>query len=261
LKKAKEGGNQAEINKFSRRLVRVTREQNEECKRLLKLMGVPSVDAAGEAEAQCAQLCRDGHVFATATEDMDALTFGTPKLLRHMTFSEARKMAIVEVELKAVLEQTELTMDQFIDFCILCGCDYTMAIRGIGPKSAYKLIKKHGNIEGVLANINKDKYKIDENAFLYKEARVLFKKPDLAETKNVKFTWAPPDEEGLVEFLCKEKGFEETRVRNAVKKLRKARTKGSQKRLESFFGPVTVTKRKKAPVKERKKAGKKKAKK
>uniref|UniRef100_A0A7S2TXG7 Flap endonuclease 1 n=1 Tax=Lotharella oceanica TaxID=641309 RepID=A0A7S2TXG7_9EUKA len=260
LKKAKESGDQAEINKFSRRLVRVTREQNEECKRLLKLMGVPSVDAAGEAEAQCAQLCKEGHVFGTATEDMDALTFGTPKLLRHMTFSEARKAAIVEIELKTVLEQTGLTMDQFIDFCILCGCDYTMAIRGIGPKSAYKLIKKHGNIEGVLENLNKDKYKIDSNAFLFKEARELFRKPDVSDTKNIKLTWAPPDEEGLVEFLCKEKGFEEGRVRNAVKKLRKARNKGSQKRLESFFGPVTITKRKKAPVKEKKK-GKKKAKK
>eukprot|EP00469_Lotharella_globosa_P006008 CAMPEP_0167800014 /NCGR_PEP_ID=MMETSP0111_2-20121227/17453_1 /TAXON_ID=91324 /ORGANISM="Lotharella globosa, Strain CCCM811" /LENGTH=136 /DNA_ID=CAMNT_0007695141 /DNA_START=37 /DNA_END=447 /DNA_ORIENTATION=+ len=136
-----------------------------------------------------------------------------------------------------------------------------MAIRGIGPKSAYKLIKKHGNIEGVLENINRDKFKIDENAFLYKQARELFRKPDVADTKNIKLTWAPPNEEGLVEFLCKEKGFEETRVRNAVKKLRKARTKGSQKRLESFFGPVTVTKRKKPPVKEKKKAGKKKARK
>ncbi len=39
--------------------VRVTREHNEECRRLLKLMGVPVLEAPGEAEAQCAQLCKD----------------------------------------------------------------------------------------------------------------------------------------------------------------------------------------------------------
>jgi hypothetical protein len=37
--------------------------------------------------------------YAVATEDMDALTFGTPILLRHMTFSESRKMPIVEFDL------------------------------------------------------------------------------------------------------------------------------------------------------------------
>eukprot|EP00472_Partenskyella_glossopodia_P011120 CAMPEP_0197515618 /NCGR_PEP_ID=MMETSP1318-20131121/694_1 /TAXON_ID=552666 /ORGANISM="Partenskyella glossopodia, Strain RCC365" /LENGTH=372 /DNA_ID=CAMNT_0043064039 /DNA_START=27 /DNA_END=1145 /DNA_ORIENTATION=- len=260
LKKAQESGTQEDINKFSRRLVRVTREQNEDCKQLLALMGVPFVSAAGEAEAQCAALCKAGLVYATATEDMDALTFGTPKMVRHLTYSEARKMDIVEINLKRVLEQMEFTMDQFIDFCILCGCDYTMAIRGIGPKSAYKLIKEHKNIEGVLANINKERYKIDENAFLFKEARELFKKPDLTGIENISLKWRDPDVEGLVKFLCTEKGFDETRVRSSIVRLKKAKHKGSQKRLESFFGPVTVTKRKKAPLKKGKNAKKKKKK-
>ena len=42
--------------------MRVTREHNEECKRLLRLMGVPVLEAPTEAEAQCAQLCKDGLV-------------------------------------------------------------------------------------------------------------------------------------------------------------------------------------------------------
>ena len=47
-------------------------------KHLLRLMGIPVVEAPGEAEAQCAELVKGGKVFATGTEDMDALTFGTP---------------------------------------------------------------------------------------------------------------------------------------------------------------------------------------
>ncbi|GAB5353448.1 hypothetical protein AAMO2058_000037200 [Amorphochlora amoebiformis] len=252
LKAAKEAGNQEDINKFSRRLVRVTKEQNEDCKKLLTLMGIPVIQAAGEAEAQCAALAKAGLVYATATEDMDALTFGTPKLVRHLTFSEARGAEIVEIDLKKALEGMELDMNQFIDFCILCGCDYTLSIRGIGPKSAYKLIKQHGTIEKVLDNINKEKYKIDPEAFLYKEARKLFQDPDISDVKNVTLKWSPPDEEALVKFMVEEKGFDEVRIRNGIKKLIKAKGKGSQKRLESFFGPVTVTKRKKPQEKKKK---------
>lgn len=47
-----------------------------------------------EAEAQCAELVKTGKVYAVGTEDMDALTFGSTVLLRHLTFSEARKMPI-----------------------------------------------------------------------------------------------------------------------------------------------------------------------
>lgn len=57
-------------------------------------MGVPIVEAPCEAEAQCAELVRKGKAYATATEDMDALTFGSKMLVRHMTFSEAKKMPI-----------------------------------------------------------------------------------------------------------------------------------------------------------------------
>lgn len=49
-----------------------------------------------------------GKVYATATEDMDALTFGSNVLLRHLTFSETRKMPIQEIHLDKVLEGLKL---------------------------------------------------------------------------------------------------------------------------------------------------------
>lgn len=64
--------------------LQVTKEQNDEAKKLLKLMGVPVIEAPCEAEAQCAALVRSGRAFATASEDMDALTFGSNILLRQM---------------------------------------------------------------------------------------------------------------------------------------------------------------------------------
>jgi len=109
---AKETGTAEEVEKFSRRTVRVTREHNAECQRLLKLMGVPFIVAPTEAEAQCAVLARAGKVYAAASEDMDTLTFGSPVLLRHLTFSEQRKMPIQEFALDKVLQGLEMEMDQ-----------------------------------------------------------------------------------------------------------------------------------------------------
>lgn len=158
LKTATEEGNQEEMDKFHRRLVKVTKEHSEESMRLLQLMGIPVVQAPGEAEAQCAALCKSGKVWATATEDMDALTFGSSVLLRHMTFSAARKVPIAEYQLQKVLEELQLSMEQFIDVCILSGCDYAETIKGIGGGRALQLIRKHGNIEGVLQAIDTEKY-------------------------------------------------------------------------------------------------------
>lgn len=242
LEQAEEAGVTEDVNKYKRRLVKVTREHNDECKQLLKLMGVPYVEAPCEAEAQCAALVKAGKAFATATEDMDGLTFGSNLLLRHMTFSEARKMPIKEFHLNRVLEDLGLTHEEFIDLCILLGCDYCESIKGIGPKKAFDLIKTHRNIESIIEKIDKKKYKIPDD-WLFKEARELFKAPEVANANELELKWTEPDEEALIKFLCGDKGFSEDRVKNGVKKLMKGRHGSTQGRLDNFFtvvqkGPV-----------------------
>jgi len=197
-------------------------------------MGVPVIEAPCEAEAQCAALCAAGKVFATGTEDMDALTFGTALLLRNLNLSEAQKKPIVEIDLKKVLEGLGLSMDQFIDFCILSGCDYCHTIRGIGPKRAYELIKKHRSLEVVLKNLDPAKYPIPEN-FNYQGARELFKNPQVIPPDQVEMVWGPPDEQGLLQYLVTEKGFSEDRVKKGIQKLNKARGSAVQGRLDGFF--------------------------
>lgn len=112
LDKATEAGDAGEMDKFNRRLVRVTKQHNAEAKELLALMGVPYIDAPCEAEAQCAAMVKAGKVYASATEDMDALTFGTNILLRHLTFSEARKMPVQEFFYDKILSEMEFTKEQ-----------------------------------------------------------------------------------------------------------------------------------------------------
>lgn len=234
LDKAKEEGDMEEVDKQNRRLVKVTKDHVNEVKVLLKHMGIPYVDAPCEAEAQCAELVKAGKVYAAGTEDMDALTFGTNILLRHLTFSEARKMPIKEFHVANVLEGFELDHDQFVDLCILLGCDYVDKIRGIGPKKAIELIRKHKSIEAILENIDTKKYPPPEN-WMFTEARRLFKTPDVTPASECDLKWEKPDEEGLVAYMCGEKGFGEDRIRNGCKKLLKGRGGATQGRLDSFF--------------------------
>ena len=101
-KEAEAEGDVAEVNRMSKRTARATPQHNAECKRLLRLMGVPVLEAPAEAEAQCAELARAGRVHAVATEDMDALCCGAPVLVRRLTMSEARKQPILEYRLDKV---------------------------------------------------------------------------------------------------------------------------------------------------------------
>jgi flap endonuclease-1 len=234
LEKAAEAGDQAEVDKMNRRLVKVTKVHNQEAKDLLKLMGVPFVDAVSEAEAQCSALVKAGKVFGVATEDMDALTFGANVLLRHMTFSEARKMPVQEIHYEKVLKGLELETNEFIDLCILMGCDYCETIRGIGPKRAYELIKKHKSIEEIIKNIDTKKYEIPEN-WNYQRARELFVEPEIAPVETIELKWTNPDEDGLVKYLCGDKQFNEDRVRSGAQKIAKSMKTATQGRLDSFF--------------------------
>ncbi|TKR95343.1 hypothetical protein L596_009524 [Steinernema carpocapsae] len=239
LAEATEKGDTETIEKFERRLVKVSPAHNDECKRLLRLMGVPVVDAPCEAEAQCAALARAGKVFATATEDMDALTFGSTVLLRHMTFSEAKKMPIKEFDLSKVLREMDFTHEQFIDLCILLGCDYCPTIRGIGPKRAFELMQQYGSIESILENIDTKKYVPPEN-WKFAEARQLFLKPEVSEGDVVTLEWKSPDTEGIVAYMVGEKNFNEDRIRGALAKLQKSRQNAQQGRIDSFFTSSTT---------------------
>jgi flap endonuclease-1 len=242
LDEATEKGNTEDIDRFNKRLVRATPQHNEDCKELLRLMGVPAITAPCEAEASCAELAKGGRVFAAGTEDMDALTFGVPVLYRRLTVSPAKKIPILEIRLERALQELELTHEQFVDLCILCGCDYCDSIRGVGPKKAFAGIKEHKTIENFVEALQKSKSKgivipdewLGENP-IYKGARERFIRPEVVDAKEAELKWREPQETELLDFLVKKHGFQEDRVLSAITRLKKTKSTQSQKRLDSFF--------------------------
>jgi flap endonuclease-1 len=129
---------------------------------------------------------------------------------------------------------------------------------------ALALIRKHGSLEAVLESLDPEKHKVPAD-FDYVAARRLFAEPNVlrgAEVPPLRF--GAPDVEGLVQFLVREKSFDEKRVRAAVERIVAAKGKASQGRLESFFKAAprpegaagAGAKRKEAPAEAKGKGGK-----
>lgn len=56
------------------------------------------------------------------------------------------------------LTRTRPPSAQFVDLCILCGCDYLPSVRGVGPKKALQGIKKFGSLEAFLDSLDATKF-------------------------------------------------------------------------------------------------------
>jgi flap endonuclease-1 len=212
----------------------------EDSKRLLSLMGLPWIQAPSEGEAQAAHLTKRGHSGYCASQDYDSLLFGAPRLLRNVTISGRRKLpsknvyvdVVPEVvELANVLKECGITYEQLIDVGILIGTDFNPdGIKGLGPKTALKLIKEHGTIENALPHFKNAEFPAEPQRI-----REIFLHPKV--TDYYKLEWAEPDIEGIVNFLVREKDFSEDRVRKALEKMRQGTKKLKGKTtLEKWFG-------------------------
>jgi flap endonuclease-1 len=155
-KEALAQGDMELARKMAGRTIRVDEKMKNDAMKMLEFMGVPVIQAPCEAEAQCAELCKNDKVFATGTEDMDALTFGTKYLLRGFN---SKKEPMMQICLDTVLKGFDMNMDEFIDLCIICGCDYSSTIQGIGPVKAFKFMAECKNIEAVIERVISDNKK------------------------------------------------------------------------------------------------------
>jgi len=117
---------------------------------LCKHLSIPYYVAHQEAESFSTYLCKTNQVELVITEDSDVLAYGCPVWISNV----GTNGNCTEVRIDDVLRQMEFTMEQFIDFCILCGTDFNETIKGVGSVSAYKAIKEFQTIEAFLASKN-----------------------------------------------------------------------------------------------------------
>ena len=200
---------------------RLTREMKEDAQRLLGLLGIPWVQAPSEAEAQAASLASQGAAWAVSSKDYDALLFGAPRLARFVGIrgreylpskGVSRIVPPELIDLAAMLEALGLTRRQLVEAAILVGTDFNEGVRGVGPKTAVKLLRAHGSLEELPAKV-RDALPADAD-----EARAWFLAPEVEASPEVHSSRL--DYEAAIEFLCAERGFSEERVRSALDRLR-----------------------------------------
>lgn len=201
---------------------RLTREMIGEAKELLRFMGVPTVQAPSEGEAQAAHMAATSPaVWAAASKDYDSLLFGAPRLVRFLTISGKeflpsrgtfRAIEPETIELPRLLDGWHIDREGLIDLALLVGTDFNDGVKGIGPKKALKLVQEHGRIEHMPAPIRES---LGDPAIIG-EARRIYLAPDVSSSFDIRQT--KPDLDGLVRFLCDDHEFGRARVTAAIER-------------------------------------------
>jgi flap endonuclease-1 len=212
---AVEAGDHAEAYKQARTATRIDAAVIRSAQRLLELLGIPWLTAPSEGEAQAARMAADGAVAYAVSQDYDALLFGAPDLARNLTISGRRRLhgrtVVVEPErirLDEVLDGLGLSREQLVQVGILVGTDFNEGLRGVGPKTALKLVRE-GRFEETVAGRMPG---FDPTPILS-----FFLEPPV--TRDYVLDWRAPDPDGLRAMLCGEYSFSAERVDTALARL------------------------------------------
>ena len=234
---AAERGDVEEMRKYAQAALELTPEMVEDAKRIIELMGVPWVQAPSEGEAQAAHMAARGDVWAAASQDYDSLLFGSPRLVRNVTITGKRKLpgkdVYVEVKpevisLQDMLSSLGITREQLVLIGILVGTDYNPGgIRGVGPKRALELVKRHPSIESLERAV---KWEFDVSM---REIYEFFLNPPVTDEYDVELK--KPDAEGLIRFMVDEHEFSEKRVRKVINEITEAYKRLAGGGLEAWF--------------------------
>lgn len=125
------------VDRLERQTAPITNHQREQAWDIVKMMGLPTFQADGEAEALCAYMCIHGYVDAVLTEDTDVLAYGTPWMLAFKDYKLSDEK-VKGIYLPDVLDILGYDMDEFRDLCILLSCDYNKRVKGYPPTKSGK---------------------------------------------------------------------------------------------------------------------------
>ena len=231
LKKAKKEGNEDAMKTYASQASKLEDYMIEDAKLLLTYLGIPWIQAPSEGEAQAAYMAKKGDVWAVGSQDMDALLFGAPKLVRNMTISGRRKLPGKNIYVNVVPElieksQINFSQKELIVVGLLVGTDFNPhGIKGIGPVGAKKLVEEYG-----VDAINEVEWK--EEWPSPKTLIDFFTKPP--KTNDYKLSWKNPDWDAALDFLVSKNDFSEKRVGKALNPFKQSLKKGKQTGLDDW---------------------------
>ena len=198
-----------------------------ESKLLLGALGVPCINSPASAESQCAQLVKNNIAHYSNSQDFDSLLFGCPRVVQNLSKSLRRKVqgrwsyqkiTPLTIDLKENLKRLGTDQFQLVDMALMIGTDYFPGIKNIGPKHAYKFIKKHRFVENVM---KEEKGSYDFSALsseVIARVRKIFLLPEVL-MEYPHLGWNFPSEHQTLNILCEDHHLNRERVESNLKKL------------------------------------------
>ena len=241
FEKAKEKEDLELMKKYAARTSRLTIEMIDEAKKLVEAFGLPVIEAPSEAEAQASLIVKNNDAFALATNDADALLFEAPRIVRNLNMAgKKKKINTLSYEtikpdfivLEENLKHLGIKQEQLIALAMLIGTDYNNGgIKGIGPKTALKLVKEYKtNLEALFKEVKWG------NFFDFSWEVVFDLIKNMPVDGHYHLKWKEVDEEKIMKLLVDKHDFSEERVKNQIEDLVEGNKKKNQKGLGEFFG-------------------------
>jgi flap endonuclease-1 len=245
FEKAKEAGDMEMMRSKAMATTRITKEIAESGRELLELMGVACIKAPSEGEAQCSRMAANGLVYAAGSQDYDTMLFGSPLVIRNLTFSGRRKLPMKNVyvnvepeimELQRTLEGLGINRKQLIWLGILMGTDFNDGVDGVGPKTALKIAKASAcikEVEDYVTGKLRKSFELD-----IREVEELFEKPEVREmdvSEVAALLKQRCDVEGTVKFMCDEHGFSKERMSKALERIGAGAINTKQSGIDSWL--------------------------
>ena len=226
------------MRKYGGRFAFLNEEMVEQAKELIEALGLPVVQAPSEGEAQAAHIVKQGRAWAVVSQDFDSLVHGADRLVRNLSVAGKRKkvgaMAYQTIkpeiiDLSKNLNNLGIDQDKLIALAMLVGTDYNPAgIKGIGPKTAIKLVKEFNDFDDLFKHVKWDEqYELPWTDIFY-----AFKKMKVTDDYNIHFEM--PDKQKIISLLVDKHDFSVERVEKTRQPLLKEREKKQQKRLGDF---------------------------
>jgi flap endonuclease-1 len=203
----------------------------DECKHLLKLMGLPYIEAREEADQQCAEMAKyyKDDSIGVISDDWDILMFGSPIILKDFSFktpnSPTIKIEKDEIIKNCLIKTNEIrtannlapintfTHDDFLNFCILVGTDYTVndklfKLENMSHSELFELCAIYKFNMKDIANHLFDNNKINCVAeFLNSldKIREIYINPAVINPEDISIIPSDINSDKIISYLCEEK--------------------------------------------------------
>ena len=156
----------SKMEELRRSFVTITKSDLEKVKKLLDAYGIMYRTATAEADEFCAAMVIKGIAYACLSEDTDMFAFGCPRVLKYISLINH---TTVMYNLSDILNNLNLTLENFQTICLLSGTDYIDANVGGNIFNNYDLYKTFSrNHTGAFID-----WMLDNKYLTYKKYKIL----------------------------------------------------------------------------------------